>query len=455
MLFLAIIVLLTSLAIASVAAYFSIIGLSMLFVGSGVSIIVMGTALEVGKLITVTTLHQMWKKLGFFLKTYLFLATIVLSIITSIGIYGFLSNGYNITSVKIYALEQNKEQIINRINFLKDANDKLQNTVISTKVEDDVRTEKNTFAIQTIGLINQKEQRIIELQKTIENNKKLALDQQNSAKSLLDEQVNKELSQIPAFNNRLQILDKEVQTWLEQGTGGLFRQNGLEKARQVKESQQKERDTIDTQIKSIQIKVDQLRAEYKSTIDNITQQLNEQNKIYQSNITKLEQEINADKQLIVDSQKQSQSTVSNQVAKAEEIAKKNNIQLKQNEDEIIQLNDKVKELSQKISDTDVGTFKFIAKNFNLELDNTVNWFIIAIIAVFDPLAVTLLLCFNSILSSRKKKEAVPVIQPTVVQDKVPLQTTTTDILSTNIVSSEYYKEYRDDNNKTHFMLVKE
>ena len=101
MLFLAILVLITSLAIASVAAYFSIIGLALLFVGSGQSIIIMGTALEVGKLIVVSFLHHYWEKLGFLLKSYLVLATIFLMGITSIGIYGYLSNGYNATSNKV------------------------------------------------------------------------------------------------------------------------------------------------------------------------------------------------------------------------------------------------------------------------------------------------------------------------------------------------------------------
>ena len=115
MLFLAILILITSLAIAGIAAYFSIVGLALLFVGSGQSIVIMGTALEVGKLVVVSFLHQYWERLNFLIKTYLIIATILLMAITSIGIYGYLSSGYNATSNKVKEIERqisfNEKQI--------------------------------------------------------------------------------------------------------------------------------------------------------------------------------------------------------------------------------------------------------------------------------------------------------------------------------------------------------
>ena len=98
---LAFLVLFSALAIAGCAAFFSVIGLKLLFVGGGVSIIVMGVALEVGKLITATFLKQKWDELGIMLRIYLILATLVLVGITSVGIYGYLSSGYNSTSVAV------------------------------------------------------------------------------------------------------------------------------------------------------------------------------------------------------------------------------------------------------------------------------------------------------------------------------------------------------------------
>lgn len=423
MLLLAIILLITSLAIAGIAGYFSIIGLSLLFVGSGLSIIVMGAALEVGKLVAVTALHHLWKKLNFLLKTYLFLASFILSVITSIGIYGYLSNGYNATSIKVRALEQNKNLAIQKINELKTTNDVLTNEKPSTKLTDDTTKENADFAKQQIELIGKKELRIQEIRSSIDSERKKSIEEQNNAKLVLDSEIQKELQQITLFNNRLQILDKEVQVWMDQGTGGLFKQNGLEKARQVKESQQKERDAIDNQIKNSQKRIDVLRTNYTNTLQEIQKTVSEKTKISESNIQKIEQEIAADKQAIIDNQKKSQTVALDQTAKAEELLKTNKEQIKINIKEIETLTNNIKDIDIKINDTDVGTFKFVAKNFNLELDKTVNWFIIMIISVFDPLAVTLLLCFNYIIKLRneeKKKSSVV----TAITTALPTNTTT-------------------------------
>jgi len=85
---------LSSLTLAGVAAYFSIIGLTTIFPGVFWSIVTMGVALEVGKLITAVWLHRNWKTAGRLIKYYLAIAVIVLSGITSMGIFGFLSKSH-------------------------------------------------------------------------------------------------------------------------------------------------------------------------------------------------------------------------------------------------------------------------------------------------------------------------------------------------------------------------
>lgn len=89
-----IIIALSSLSLAAVAAYFSIIGLTTIFPGVFWSIVVMGSALEVGKLVTAVWLHRNWKTSGRLIKYYLSIAVIVLSGITSMGIFGFLSKSH-------------------------------------------------------------------------------------------------------------------------------------------------------------------------------------------------------------------------------------------------------------------------------------------------------------------------------------------------------------------------
>jgi hypothetical protein len=81
-------------AISVLGAAFSIVGLGKLFAGAMVAVWLMAGALELSKFVIAAFLHQTWKTLNFFFKIYLFVAVIVLSLITSMGIFGFLSDAY-------------------------------------------------------------------------------------------------------------------------------------------------------------------------------------------------------------------------------------------------------------------------------------------------------------------------------------------------------------------------
>ena len=92
-----------AIGLSATAAYYSVVGLSIVFVGAAIPVIVMGSFLEISKIAIATYLHNQWKKTYTLLKIYLTLALIVLSIITSIGIYGLLSTGFqkNIAKLEI------------------------------------------------------------------------------------------------------------------------------------------------------------------------------------------------------------------------------------------------------------------------------------------------------------------------------------------------------------------
>ena len=81
-------------AIAAVAAWYSIIGLMAIFAAAAIPIAIMGGVLEVGKLVTASWLYQNWRKTPFLLKSYLTSAVAVLMFITSMGIFGFLSKAH-------------------------------------------------------------------------------------------------------------------------------------------------------------------------------------------------------------------------------------------------------------------------------------------------------------------------------------------------------------------------
>jgi hypothetical protein len=92
--YLAIISLLTGLAISAVAIYYSVVGLTAIFAAAAIPIMVMGVALEVAKLVATVWLKQNWKIAPALIKTYLVTAVCVLMFITSMGIFGFLSKAH-------------------------------------------------------------------------------------------------------------------------------------------------------------------------------------------------------------------------------------------------------------------------------------------------------------------------------------------------------------------------
>ena len=109
------------------AAFFSIFGLSKLFSGAFWSVVLMATSLEVGKLVTASFVYQYWNKISNLMKGYLIGAVVLLVFITSIGIFGFLSNAYqgatlNFTkeSTSLLALEERLEQLEDDKKFLKE-----------------------------------------------------------------------------------------------------------------------------------------------------------------------------------------------------------------------------------------------------------------------------------------------------------------------------------------------
>ena len=105
----------TSLLIAGVAAWYSIIGLTTIFSAAVVPIIIMGVVLEIGKLVAASWVYTNWKDTGILLRTYLVSAIVVLMIITSMGIYGFLSKSHIDAGINTSEISVKIERIDNRI----------------------------------------------------------------------------------------------------------------------------------------------------------------------------------------------------------------------------------------------------------------------------------------------------------------------------------------------------
>ena len=89
-----ILTLITALAISAVAIYYSVAGLVAIFAAAAIPILIMGTTLEIAKLVTAVWLHKYWDRAAWWLKTYLSISVVVLMFITSMGIFGFLSKAH-------------------------------------------------------------------------------------------------------------------------------------------------------------------------------------------------------------------------------------------------------------------------------------------------------------------------------------------------------------------------
>ena len=122
------IIALSALSVSLSAAFYSVTGLSMLFAGASFAVLIMASSLEVAKLVIASLLYQYWNTLNKILRTYLAVATCILILITSAGIYGFLSAAYQTTATKseivdkqIAALETKKQLYTDsRNNILKE-----------------------------------------------------------------------------------------------------------------------------------------------------------------------------------------------------------------------------------------------------------------------------------------------------------------------------------------------
>ena len=119
---LAVIVFLTGISLSTVAAFYSIIGLTTIFAGAFWPIIIMGTVLEISKLVSVSWLHHNWKETPKSVKCYMIVAILILMLITSMGIFGFLSKAHIEQQLKLNTgVSTEIEKVDNLIRIKEDA----------------------------------------------------------------------------------------------------------------------------------------------------------------------------------------------------------------------------------------------------------------------------------------------------------------------------------------------
>jgi hypothetical protein len=225
--FIALLTLLSALSISSVAIFYSVIGLATIFPGAFWPVVIMGSVLEVGKLITASWLYRNWRFTPFLLRSYLTIAIIVLSAITSMGIFGFLSKAH---------LEQN-----------------LASDTVTQRIE----IINNKIASQQV-IIDRQKATITRAESSI---------QQNSKDFSADIAI--EQKKIDDAYKRLEVLDADVKAYTDQGKS-ILKGDNIRRGVELRASQKPERDRLNAQIESAKAKIDDLRQSTKGRGTDIT-----------------------------------------------------------------------------------------------------------------------------------------------------------------------------------------
>ena len=159
----------SALSIAGSAAFFSVFGLSKLFAGAQLAVIIMAGSLVFGKLVAASFLYRYWTNINLLHRTYMTIATIILVLITSAGIFGFLSNAYQGATVTfekestaLLYKEDRLDQLSEDKKFLKE---ELEAAV--AELPDNYRTAKRKLREEYQPKINQVNEDMMELKSEI------------------------------------------------------------------------------------------------------------------------------------------------------------------------------------------------------------------------------------------------------------------------------------------------
>jgi len=144
------IIALSALSVSVSAAFYSVSGLSKLFAGASLEVIIMAGSLEASKLVLATLLHQYWKELNKFLKVYLSGALVILVLITSMGIYGFLSAAYQETASKAGIVDTQIEFLQQKVNFFQEDVDRYDREIerISSTIQTLSQTQSREIQVR-------------------------------------------------------------------------------------------------------------------------------------------------------------------------------------------------------------------------------------------------------------------------------------------------------------------
>ena len=411
---------LSAVSISGVAVWYSIIGLMAIFSASPIAIAVMGGTLEVGKLVAAVWLHQSWRlpDTKKWMKQYLTFAVIVLMLITSMGIFGFLSKAHIEHAAggkEIGAKIERLSDLIDRENYIIErANTKINNAQTQV-VDTSTNTSERISALQTqiASAYDRRAPEINEQQEII-----------NRSDRLVEIQTKTYLEQLAIVDARIAQLEKhisndeikKVQALVGVNADGVLREitsaairdfrsvNNAEKSRLLNIIEEI-RNADRPEVKAARMEIKRLRTLAEKEIASATQAIEQ----IRATITYTGTEDIDD---LID--------VQTDLIKAAYTAI-----------DVLSEDKFMFEKQYRIYEADVGPIKYIAefvfttdKAQNKDvLEEAVRWVIVVIIFVFDPFAVMMLLAATSGMNRRKRRDRNPIETPPEDAGKVEVDET--------------------------------
>ena len=368
----------TSLGIASIAAYFSVLGLATIFAGAFMGIVIMAGALEFGKVVTAAYLHLAWDKLNY-MKYYLVFSVVVLMFITSLGIFGYLSKAHSETT-----------------------GDTAQAQSVVQRIESQIAREENKIVTYEDRIKNLSGSKI-DVSSSIGQQEEI----RDGSWDRVQGDIDYAKGQIQSLRGELSKLDESVASLRNKGVetittqeGGVFTQDSLEvidyvaQANTLFNQQTAQRDQIRIDISEQQGNIDNYRSQAQETINGANVE-----------IKRLQQSSTGDADDII--------------IKTTEF----NLLIDTSYDIIDGYKDDMFESKQIILtlEREVGPIKYIAEMMYGQedavkyLDNAVRWVIYMLIFVFDPLAILLLVTSLGLLSGKGNTPKMRETQRIVLQ----------------------------------------
>ena len=391
----------TAIAIAFIAAWFSIVGLMAIFAASALPVALMAGSLEVGKLVAAPWVYRNLKRAPFLLKSYLTIAVVVLMFITSMGIFGFLSKAHLEQAAQGEASVAKIERItddIARFELLVDRTEKkiakLENETsndssdINTQIDAEQQRMDNAYA-RIQPAIDEQMEIIRQEQSGTEDQVKSYTDQIN--------RIDDGLAKLQTYADNIEDENnvKKIQAMVGTKVDGRYGYRTASAVEQYREKQIKEKNKLISIIEDIRNSINtdvineareeikRLRAMADREIQNAQDNINR----LRSQLNRLDEVDNTDEiTILVDKVRITEADIEILI------------------DEKFELESKVREI-----EAEVGPIKYIAELIYGEtsptiIDSAVRWLIIVFIFVFDPLAVILLVAANYSFANRYNKD---------------------------------------------------